>query len=132
MVGAIFTLYLLAGIWSAYTSGRVADAALASVWSGLIGTVLWFAAVMLTYYAFFGTAQQEYVLNLENHDDFVRSGMTDFRAFILQDFMGACFFISSSAPYSRPCSAAWAAPWESLRAVSGSESRERSEQLLVQ
>jgi hypothetical protein len=53
---------------------------------------------MLTYYAFFGTAQQKYVLNLENHDDFVRSGMTGFRAFILQISWGRVSSISSLAP----------------------------------
>lgn len=92
MVVAVFSLFLLAGIGSAYRAGQILAGTLAAVWSALIGTGAWFSIVMFTYYAFLGTAQQEYVLKLENHDDFVRSGMTDFRAFVLQDFMGAGFY----------------------------------------
>jgi len=42
---------------------------------------------------FYGTARQERVFQAEgNFDDFRRSGMDDFRAFITEDFFGATFF----------------------------------------
>ena len=92
MVAAIFSLFFLAGVRGAYLSGRFRCGVLAAIQSALLATLLWFCAVMTTYYLFLGTPQQDHVLYVENHDDFVHSGMTDFRAFIMQDFMGACFF----------------------------------------
>jgi hypothetical protein len=40
-----------------------------------------------------GTARQEQVLAADQvFDDFKRSGMTDLRAFVMQDYLGGVFF----------------------------------------
>jgi hypothetical protein len=92
MVLAVFSLFFLAGILGAFGSGQIRLGVVAAVWSACVGTLIWFGLVLLTYYFFLGTSRQTHVLELENHDDFARSGMTDYRAFIMQDFMGACFY----------------------------------------
>ena len=56
------------------------------------------------FYAFNGTAQQAQVLQAEgNLADFARSGMSDFNAWAMQDFLGAGFFHLLLEP-SWPCS----------------------------
>ena len=50
-------------------------------------------SLLSTYYAFMGTARQEQVLTADQvFEDFKRSGMTDLRAFIMQDYLGGVFF----------------------------------------
>ena len=92
MVSTLFVLFFLAGVFGGFVTKLARVGVVTAVWCAAIGAIMWFAAVMTTYYAYLGTKQQEHVLFVENHDDFVRSGMTDFHAFILQDFMGACFY----------------------------------------
>ena len=50
------------------------------------------ASLLSTYYAFIGTARQEQVLAADQVlEDFKRSGMTDLRAFVMQDYLGGVF-----------------------------------------
>jgi hypothetical protein len=45
------------------------------------------------FYLFYGTARQSQVFRAEgNYEDFQRSAMSDFNAFIMEDFLGATFF----------------------------------------
>lgn len=90
--GGMMFVFMFLGVAVTLASGRVRYGTLAAIWSALVGSLSWFSLVMLVYFAFLGTARQEHVLRIENQEDFVRSGMDDFRAFVMQDFMGACFF----------------------------------------
>ena len=48
---------------------------------------------MLVFYTFRGSPRQVQVLRAEgDYEDFARRGMSDFNAFIMEDFMGAIFF----------------------------------------
>jgi hypothetical protein len=91
--GTVFFLYLVAGVRIATKTRRVRHAVLGAVWSAVIGSLIWFAAVLLITYLFGDTSRQVAVFRAEgNSDDYRRSGMRDFNAFILEDFMGAGFF----------------------------------------
>jgi hypothetical protein len=91
--GTVFGLYFLAGLWSAYQTGRIRLGTLTAFWSAVIGSLIWFIVVLSVFYLFWGTSRQVRVLTAEgNFEDFQRSGMRDFNAFIMQDFLGAGFF----------------------------------------
>jgi len=50
-------------------------------------------SLLSTYHAFIGTPRQEQVLAADQViEDFKRSGMTDLRAFVMQDYLGGVFF----------------------------------------
>jgi len=66
---------------------------LAAIWSLLIGTALWSAAVLLINYVTWGSHQQyQFWLQDGAVDEFRRSGSHDFNAFLLEDLHGALFF----------------------------------------
>jgi hypothetical protein len=55
--------------------------------------------ILLTYYLFIGTPQEARSLQSDQVIvDFQRSGMSDLRAFIMQDYMGGRFFHSLLSP----------------------------------
>src|ERR687886_1811569 len=90
--GTVFFIYLVAGVHIATRTRRVRYAILGAVWSAVIGSLIWYAAVLLITHLFDGTSRQVAVFRAEgNYDDFRRSDMRDFNAFILEDFMGAGF-----------------------------------------
>lgn len=91
--GGLPVLFLLAGVRGTLGSGQIRGGVAAAMWSSIIGTLVWFIVVLLTYYLFIGTSQE--ARNLEADQvlaDFARSGMSDLRAFIMQDYMGGGFF----------------------------------------
>jgi hypothetical protein len=91
--GTVLGLYLLAGFAVARRAGAVAPGVLAAVWAAVVGSTVWLGCVLSVSYLFHGTPRQARVFRAEgNDDDFRRSGMADFDAFIMQDFMGAAFF----------------------------------------
>jgi len=59
----------------------------------MVGSLIWVGSLLSTYYTFMGTARQDQVLAADQvFEDFKRSGMTDLRAFIMQDYLGGVFF----------------------------------------
>ncbi|MEI6407808.1 MAG: hypothetical protein WCR52_00360 [Bacteroidota bacterium] len=91
--GTAFFLYLCAGFWSAFKTRRFLSALLTPLWSAAFASLIWLCVVLLVFYMFHGTERQTAVLQAEgDFEDFKQSGMTDFNAFILQDFWGAGFF----------------------------------------
>ena len=49
--------------------------------------------MLSTFYWFYGSPRQELVFRAEgNYEDFVRSGMTDFSTFVMEDVFGAGFY----------------------------------------
>jgi hypothetical protein len=91
--GGVFGLYLLAGLLIGWRTRQVSQAVLTAVGSAMIGSLIWLIAVLIIFYAFRGSPQQAHVFQIEgNYQDFARSGMDDFDAFVMEDFMGAGFF----------------------------------------
>ena len=91
--GLAFLLFSLSGLFMVLLSQKFLAAVLTTFWCSIIASLIWLCVVLIVFYLFFGTAQQHAVLTTEgDYDDFVRSGMTDFNAFIIQDFWGAGFF----------------------------------------
>jgi len=91
--GLVFLLYFIAAIGVAYRTQKVRHGVLAAVWSALIGSLIWLIALFSIFYAFKGTPRQAQVLLAEGtYEDFLRSGMTDFNAFVVEDLMGAALF----------------------------------------
>jgi hypothetical protein len=91
--GTVFALYFASAFVSALRSLSIKNAALTSVTSAFIASLIWVITVLAVFYAFRGSPRQALVLRAEgDYDDFARSGMSDFNAFIMEDFMGATFF----------------------------------------
>lgn len=97
--GLVFLLFFIAGLWTSWQTGRVRDGLLAAVWSALISSLIWYAVLLISYYIFHGTLRQNSVFAAEGtFDDFRSSGETNFDAFVMVDFLGACFFHLLLAP----------------------------------
>jgi hypothetical protein len=91
--GAIFVLYFAAGLAAAQRTGRARDGLSAALTAALISTLIWYLVLLAVTYAMRGTPQQAAVMRAEgNFEDFARSGMTDFSAWLMQDLLGAGFF----------------------------------------
>jgi len=91
--GAVFFLYFASAFATALSSASFRKAILTSVASAFIASLIWAIAALSVFYAFRGSPRQLSVMRAEgNYEDFARSGMTDFNAFVMEDFMGAIFF----------------------------------------
>jgi hypothetical protein len=91
--GAVLTLYLAAAFATAYRTGKIGRGVLAATWAAVIGSTVWLGCLLATTYLFHGSERQARVFLAEgNYEDFRHSGMQDFDAFMMQDFMGAAFF----------------------------------------
>jgi hypothetical protein len=91
--GTVFVLYFVSAFASALRSVSIKNAVLTSVASAFIASLVWVITVLAVFYAFRGSPRQVLVLRAEgDYEDFARSGMSDFNAFIVEDFMGATFF----------------------------------------
>lgn len=96
--GGLFLMFVIVAALAAFRLGRITYGVQAAVWSALIGSFIWLAVVLLAWYVFKGTPQGEHVMSYEMYGDFVRSGETDYQAFIMGDMFGAAFFHSLLAP----------------------------------
>jgi hypothetical protein len=91
--GTVLFLYFASAFVSALRSLSIKNAVLTSVASAFIASLVWVITVLAVFYAFRGSPRQVLVLRAEgDYEDFARSGMSDFNAFIMEDFMGATFF----------------------------------------
>ena len=91
--GSVFFLYFLSSLWVAYHRNRIRSGVLSAVLSAMVSALIWLLAVLIVFYVFRGTVRQAHVFQVEgNYEDFANSGMTDFNAFIMEDFLGAGFF----------------------------------------
>jgi hypothetical protein len=97
--GLVFASFFLVGLWVAYQTKAWRNGILAAAWSAMIGGLIWLIAALLIFYLFNSTPQQTQVFRAEgNYADFARSGLNDFNAFVMEDFMGAGFFHSLLLP----------------------------------
>ncbi len=91
--GLVFLILLTSGFLGARQTGSIRLGLTAAVWSALVGSLIWYFLVLLLYYIFLDTLQEARFLVIDQTlIDFQRSGMSDLRAFILQDYLGAGFF----------------------------------------
>lgn len=91
--GTVLALYFASAFVSALRLRSIKNAALTSVASAFIASLVWVIMVLVVFYAFRGSQRQVLVLRAEgDYEDFNRSGMSDFNAFVMEDFMGATFF----------------------------------------
>lgn len=91
--GLVFFVYAGASGWLTRRGHRLGSGMLGAVATALISSLIWCLVIFAIFYLFAGTARQAAVFRAEgNYDDFRRSGMTDFNAFIMEDFLGASFF----------------------------------------
>src|SRR5579859_2026791 len=90
---AVFACFAMAGVGGAARSRRMWPALQAALWTAVVATLVWYAVLLAVTYAFRGTAAQMAVFRAEGDlDDFRRSGLSDFKAFTVQDLMGAGFY----------------------------------------
>ncbi len=91
--GLFLVLLIASGLLSYKEHRSLKGSAQAGLWTGMIGSLIWYGMVMTSFHLFWGTTQQTQVFLAEgNMEDFTRSGMQDFSTFIVQDFFGAGFF----------------------------------------
>jgi len=91
--GLVFFLYTCAGTWLGSRKQKLREAIIGSALSAIVSSIVWAVFILATFYLFWGTTRQHAVFQAEgNFDDFRQSGMSDFRAFITEDFFGATFF----------------------------------------
>jgi hypothetical protein len=91
--GLVFLLYFASAVVSAFRLRSIKEAALTSVASAFIASLVWVITLLVVFYAFRGSPRQVLVLRAEgDYEDFARSGMSNFDVFIMQDLMGATFF----------------------------------------
>ena len=91
--GLVFALIAVAGARAGWRTGRFWPAALAGAWTAMTASLVWYLVALAVFLAFRGTFWQDMVLRAEGDvEDFYRSGMTDYRLFVMQDFVGAGFY----------------------------------------
>jgi hypothetical protein len=91
--GSVFLLFFISSLLVGHRTRKPGQAVLSAIGSAMIGSLIWLVAVLAVFYIFRGSPQQAQVFRAEgNYEDFARSGMNDFNAFIMEDFMGAGFF----------------------------------------
>jgi hypothetical protein len=91
--GLVFLSFALAGGVVTYRTGNLRAGATSAIATALVSSLVWYITILTVFYCFFGTMRQHRVFLAEgNFDDFARSGMHDFNAFMMEDFLGAGFF----------------------------------------
>jgi hypothetical protein len=97
--GLVFALFLIAGALTGWRTRRLQPAVAAGLWTALVSALIWYPVLLAVFYAFRGTAAQDAVFRAEgDFEDFRRSGLSDVRIFIMQDFLGAGFFHLALSP----------------------------------
>jgi hypothetical protein len=93
VLGAVAASCLIAGAIAAWRTARIREAVWASTLSGMIVSIALVITVLGAYYLLRGSALQERFFRTEgDYDDFVRSGMSDFNTWIIEDMFGGVFF----------------------------------------
>jgi hypothetical protein len=91
--GLVLALLFAGSLYVAYRSRSMRSGLLAALLSAAVAALIWYSVVLIVFYLFRGTPQQAQVFRAEgNYDDFARSGMASFDAWIMEDFLGAGFF----------------------------------------
>jgi hypothetical protein len=99
--------------------GRFRAGIVASISMMMIGSLAWLNCSLAAYLAFRGTAAERRLFDAEGvWADFARSGEHDLRAFLITDYLGACFFHLTLGPLIGAACAVLGAlalgPWSAL------------------
>lgn len=89
--GCVLLIVVSAAVLTAYRPGGSGYGVHAALWSAMIGVFIWLAVALLALYVFRGTAQGDHVLDYTLRANFVRSGETDFHAFVMGNALGIAF-----------------------------------------
>jgi hypothetical protein len=90
--GLVFLIYASTSGLLTYRRYHLREGVLGAVVAALFSSLIWCVATLAVFYLFYGSARQSLVFRAEgNFEDFQRSGMSDFNAFIMEDFLGATF-----------------------------------------
>jgi hypothetical protein len=93
MVAVVFGLWFVAGVMATAQTGRIRDAVISSTLSAQIASLANVGFILASYYVLRGSALQQQFFRVEGtYDDFARSGMSDFSAFVIGDLFGGAFF----------------------------------------
>ncbi len=87
-------LALFAGaFWRANRERNLRAGLVVGIWGGVYYSVVWVGLLWLTFHIFTGSIYENHFLEIDQAlSDFQRSGMSDLRAFIVQDYLGASIF----------------------------------------
>jgi hypothetical protein len=93
IVGFLFILSFVVGFMAFQQEGSLKVSVRLAAQTLLLGTLIWTTGYLLIQYLSWDSPQQHRALLAEGtYDDFKRSNMTDFEAFLLQDTQGGIFF----------------------------------------
>ena len=91
--GIVFLIYALVAAWVAWRGMTIGIAVRVAMVAAAISSLIWCLALLSTFYAYEGTSAQAAVLIAEGDpQDFLRSGMSDYRTFLIEDLFGAIFY----------------------------------------
>lgn len=91
--GTVFLIYALTAGWAAWRGRAIGDGVRAAFVAAVISSLIWCLVLLSVFYAFEGTSTQAAVLIAEGDpEDFLKSGMSDYRTFLVEDLFGATFF----------------------------------------
>jgi hypothetical protein len=91
--GTVFLIYAFVAAWVASCGRPLGNAIRAAALAAVISSLIWCLVLLSTFYAYEGTSAQTAVLIAEGDpEDFIRSGMSDYRTFLIEDIFGATFF----------------------------------------
>lgn len=91
--GTVILIYAVAAVWVAWSGRPIRNAVRVAALAAIISSLIWCLVLLSTFYAYEGTSAQTAVLIAEGDpQDFLRSGMSDYRTFLIEDLFGATFF----------------------------------------
>ena len=91
--GTVFLICALAAAWAAWRERAIRGAVGVAALTAVISSLIWCLVLLSSFFALEGTNAQTAVLVAEGDpDDFLRSGMSDYATFLIEDLFGATFF----------------------------------------
>lgn len=98
--GSVFLLFFTSSLISSWNYKNFRHGVLTALSSSFISSITWVLITLIIFYIFHDSFRQEQVFRSEgNYEDFIRSGMSNFNVFIMEDFFGAVFYHSLLAPF---------------------------------
>jgi len=91
--GVLFLLFFSGGFWEGYRERSIRAGLRLGLWSGIFYSLVWVGLLWISFHVFAGTVQESRFFEIDQTlVDFQNSGMSDLRAFVVQDYLGATFF----------------------------------------
>ena len=97
--GLVLLIFLASSVWVAWRRNSFRKGLVTAIWVAMIAELIWYFVLILTFHIFLGSARQSQVFQADgDYLDFARSGVSNFRTFIFQDYLGAGFYHSLILP----------------------------------